>query len=181
MIIHTWKVLHNWASKASLYFNKWISIHSYNGKPFSLALTSLKEGASSRIYTKYRPSSPGGRNSSWNQMKSADGESINAELKLNWAYLSTGDLIELTHQPIHWHISPQSIHESPHMWRRERGRNSPWRQLKINSGSDLITSFSQGFVRSSQSASDLIDFNQIGWESTDLWFWICSVIHQFID
>ena len=32
----------------------------YNGKPFSLALTSLEEGASSRIYTKHRPSSPGG-------------------------------------------------------------------------------------------------------------------------
>ena len=64
-------------------FNKRRSVHSYNGKPFSPALTSLEEGASSRIYTKYRPSSLGGHNSSWNQMKSVDGESINAELKLN--------------------------------------------------------------------------------------------------
>ena len=44
MIIHTWKVLHNWASKSSLYFNKWWSIHNYNGKPFSPSLTSLEEG-----------------------------------------------------------------------------------------------------------------------------------------
>ena len=60
MTIHTWKVLHNWASEASLYFNKWRSVHSYNGKPFSPALTSLEEGASSRIYTICRPSSLGG-------------------------------------------------------------------------------------------------------------------------
>ena len=59
MIIHTWKVLHNWASKVSLYFNKWWSIHNYNGNPFNLALTSFEEGASARIYTKYRTSSPG--------------------------------------------------------------------------------------------------------------------------
>ena len=32
----------------------------YNGNPFSPALTSLEEGASSRIYTICRPSSPGG-------------------------------------------------------------------------------------------------------------------------
>ena len=44
MIIHTWKVLHNWASKSSLYFNKWWSIHSSNGKPFNPPLTSLEEG-----------------------------------------------------------------------------------------------------------------------------------------
>ena len=35
-------------------------IQSYNGNPFSPTLTSLEEGASSRIYTKHRPSSPGG-------------------------------------------------------------------------------------------------------------------------
>ena len=60
MTIHTWNVLHNWASKYSLYFNKWRSINGYNGKPFIPALTSLEEGASARIYTNYRPSSPGG-------------------------------------------------------------------------------------------------------------------------
>ena len=54
------------------------------------------------------------------QIKSADGDSINVDLKLNLAYLLTRGLIELTHQPIHQHISPQSIQESPHLWRRER-------------------------------------------------------------
>ena len=29
-------------------------------------------------------------------------------------------MIELTHQPINRHIGPQSIQESPHVWRRER-------------------------------------------------------------
>ena len=149
MIIHTWKVLHNWTSKPSLYFNKWLSIHSYNGNPFNPALTSSEEGASARIYTKNMTSSPRGVQFPRNQIKSADGESINADLKLNWAYLSTGGLIQLTNQPINPHISPRSIQESPHMWRRERGCNSPWILLNINSGSDLITSFRQGFVRSS--------------------------------
>ena len=44
-MIHTWNVLHNWSSKASLYFNKWWSIHNYNSKPFNPALTSLEEVA----------------------------------------------------------------------------------------------------------------------------------------
>ena len=35
----------------------------YNSKPVNPTLTSLEEGASSRIYTKHRPSSPGGRKS----------------------------------------------------------------------------------------------------------------------
>ena len=43
MTIHTWKVLHNWASKSSLYFKKWRSVGSYNGNPFSPTLTSLEE------------------------------------------------------------------------------------------------------------------------------------------
>ena len=72
MTIHTWKVLHNLASKASLYFNKWWSIQNYNSKPFNPALTSLEEGASSRIYTNYRPSSPKGgvilHGIKWNQL-----------------------------------------------------------------------------------------------------------------
>ena len=101
-------------------FQKWWSIHNYIGKPFNPALTSLEEGALARIYTKNMTSSLGGAQFPRNQIKSADGESINADLKLNWAYLLTGGLIELTHQPIHRHISPQSIQESPHVWRRER-------------------------------------------------------------
>ena len=50
----------------------------YNGKPFSLALTSLEEGASRKIYTKYRPYIPRGVQIPRRHIKSAEGESINA-------------------------------------------------------------------------------------------------------
>ena len=59
-MIHTWKVLHNWGSKDSLYFNKWWSIHNYNRKPFNPALASLEEESQANIYTKNRTSSLGG-------------------------------------------------------------------------------------------------------------------------
>ena len=121
MMIHTWKVLHNWASNASLYFNKWWSIHSYNGKPFSPTLTSLEEGSSSRIYTKYRPSNPGGvqflmesDEISWWRVHQCR---IEAELSLlvnrglDWAEKST-------HTPTHQSIEHQG--ESTRVEERER-------------------------------------------------------------
>ena len=60
MTIHAWKVLHNWASKASLYSTNEDQYIVYNGNPFIPGLTSLEEGASSRIYTICRASSPVG-------------------------------------------------------------------------------------------------------------------------
>jgi len=62
-MIHTWKVLQNWAFKASLYFNKWWSIHNYNSKPFNPALTSLEEGASLGYIQKLGDPAQGGRKS----------------------------------------------------------------------------------------------------------------------
>ena len=55
----------------------------YNSKPVNPTLTSLEEGASARIYTKNRTSSPGREQFPRNQIKSIDGDSINANLKLN--------------------------------------------------------------------------------------------------
>ena len=71
-------------------------------------LTSLEEEAVPRYIQNTGHLGQGGRNSSWNQVKSTDGEFINAEMRLNWAYLSTWGLIWLTHQPIHWHIGPNT-------------------------------------------------------------------------
>ena len=59
---HIWENCTIWPPNI-LYFNQWWSIHNYNSKPFNLALTSLEEGASTRIYTKTRRSSPGGHKS----------------------------------------------------------------------------------------------------------------------
>ena len=131
-------------------------------------LTSLEEEAVPGYIQFTGHPAQGGHNSSWNQVKSTDGEFIIAHLKLDWAYLSTGGLIWLTHQPIHWHIGPKLIQMSQNVLRREGGRNSPWIPLYISSGSDLIPSVSQGFVISSQSAPDLIHFSQIGWEAIEL-------------
>ena len=54
MMIHTWKVLHNLASKYSLYFKNWWSIQYYNSKPFNLALTSLEEVMAALFIAKTR-------------------------------------------------------------------------------------------------------------------------------
>ena len=55
----------------------------YNSKPFNPTLTILEEEAYTLIYTKNRRSSPGGAQIPRRQIKSADGESINADLKLS--------------------------------------------------------------------------------------------------
>ena len=59
-------------------FNKIRSVHSDNGKPFSPALTSLEEEAVPGYIQFTGHLAQGGRNYSWNQVKSTDGESINA-------------------------------------------------------------------------------------------------------
>ena len=174
MTIHTWKVLHNWASKDSLYFNKWKSVHSYNGKPFSPALTSLEEGASRRIYIIYRPSSPRGAQFlmesseiKWRRVHQCINEvvlSLLVNWGLDWADTSTH---KLTHQ------STEHPGESTHVEERERA------QLPIKTVEDLIWS-----PPSVKDLSDLVNLLQI-WlisiKSADLWFWISSIIHQFIN
>ena len=123
----------------------------------------------------------GGRNSSWNQVKSIDGEFINAHLKLDWAYLSTGGLIWQTHQPIHWHIGPKLIQMSQTCW-GEREGEIPHKGCS-RSTLDLILS-----PPSVKDLSDLVNLLQIWLISIKsaenpliYWFWICSIIHQFIN
>ena len=55
----------------------------YNSKPFNPTLTSLEEEAYALIYNKNRRSILGGVQIPRRQVKSVDGESINADLKLN--------------------------------------------------------------------------------------------------
>ena len=57
--IHT-NTCTTWYSLQRFFIHKWWSMHNYNSKPFNPALTILEEGASGRIYTKYRPSTSGG-------------------------------------------------------------------------------------------------------------------------
>ena len=55
----------------------------YNRNPFNPTLTILEEEAYALIYTKNRRSIPGGAQIPRRQIKSTDGESLNADLKLN--------------------------------------------------------------------------------------------------
>ena len=119
---------HNTFLPPKLLFISNEELQQYNSSSTLIpVLTSLEEEAVPRYIQFAGHPAQGGRNSSWNQVKSTDGEFINARYMSNWArseshwvQLSIGELIWLTPQPIHW-----SIHQNSSRWAKtcwERGR-----------------------------------------------------------
>ena len=130
IIIHTCNGTTLHCLQAFLYF-KW-ELQQYNSSSTSIpTLTSLEEEAVLGYIQFTGHLAQGGRNYSWKQVKSTDGESINAWSVSSWAIpeshwvqLSIGGLIWLTPQPVDWRIHQKSSSWAKNMLRREGGRNS---------------------------------------------------------
>ena len=78
-LIHTYKSITPFGLQRLFISTIKRSQQYYNSKPFNPTLTSLEEEAYAWIYTKTRRSSLGGAQIPKRQIKSANGESINAE------------------------------------------------------------------------------------------------------
>ena len=118
------------SSKASLFQNEKTIQYKSNSTSIPV-LTSLEEEAVPGYIQFACHLAQGGCNYSWNQVKSTDGESINARSVSSWArseshwvQLSIGGLIWLTPQPVDWRIHQKSSSWAKNVLRREGGRNS---------------------------------------------------------
>ena len=127
MMIRTWKVLHNLASRASHYFNKWWSIEYYNSNPFNPALTSLEEVVVLGYIQKPRDPTQGGTNP--NEINQICWWRVHQCLIWSWTklllILNANRGGDWTNTSAFWvNHQPQRSQTNPHVWRRERGRNS---------------------------------------------------------
>ena len=187
-MIHTWKVLHNWASKASLYFNKWWSIHNYNSKPFNPALTSLEEGASLGYIQKLGDPAQGGRKSQGdtsNQLKESPSMPdlclAEPDLSLTECNCQSGGWSD-------WHLNlltEESTKNHPVEPKTCWGEREGEMPLKDHCRSALDLIWSPPSVKDLSDPVNLLQIWLISVKSVEnpliYWFLICSIIHQFIN